>query len=355
MKNNQSKSVTKLLASSTGLNALMRLGDAMPKSRPSLNLNLRPIEKIGQDGVDHINTSSEASHMLGKIFSLHHPMGFHDPITDRDVKSLYHWNIFISDASLNPRLLTSNNTKTYTRGDKLVAYLPLLLAWGVYQKVTQNQDIMQVIKDIRVPFDCYITLETRTRTHSCRSYIAALQIVQRAVQRSTFPQLWRLLPPEDAHQVDGKSNEDRFKAVIGIIYGLLESAIYRQDTVGKSAKAEPRQDATSLQVALSKAENPQASGQGLQVLNTALDGGFKPTEPWVVGYEKTTENQTGESDLQASEQGSQASEALAGNVGRGLTSPIFFVDENPFQEALPAALTSSAQEATENQTGASTT
>lgn len=277
MKNNQSKSVTKLLASSTGLNALMRLGDAMPKSRPSLNLNLRPIEKIGQDGVDHINTSSEASHMLGKIFSLHHPMGFHDPITDRDVKSLYHWNIFISDASLNPRLLTSNNTKTYTRGDKLVAYLPLLLAWGVYQKVTQNQDIMQVIKDIRVPFDCYITLETRTRTHSCRSYIAALQIVQRAVQRSTFPQLWRLLPPEDAHQVDGKSNEDRFKAVIGIIYGLLESAIKKQ---------EPVQDKTIV------SSSPQ---------------------PTVMGLE-------------------------GGNVGRGLTSPIFFADEGPFQEALPAAL-----------------
>lgn len=38
----------------------------------------------------------------------------------------------------------------------------------------------------------------------------------------------------------------------------------------------------------------------------------------------------------------QASEKLAGNVGRGLTSPIFFVDEPPFQpniqEALPAAL-----------------
>ena len=38
----------------------------------------------------------------------------------------------------------------------------------------------------------------------------------------------------------------------------------------------------------------------------------------------------------------QASEALAGNVGRGLTSPIFFADEGPFQpnfqEALPAAL-----------------
>lgn len=38
----------------------------------------------------------------------------------------------------------------------------------------------------------------------------------------------------------------------------------------------------------------------------------------------------------------QASEKLAGNVGRGLTSPIFFVDEGPFQpniqEALPAAL-----------------
>lgn len=38
----------------------------------------------------------------------------------------------------------------------------------------------------------------------------------------------------------------------------------------------------------------------------------------------------------------QASEALAGNVGRGLTSPIFFCDEPPFQanihEALPAAL-----------------
>ena len=231
MKNYQPKSVSKLLASSTGLDALMRLGEAMPKSRPSLNLNLRPIEKIGQDGVDHINTSSEASHMLGKIFALHHPMGFHDPITDRDVKSLYHWNNFISDASLNPRLLTSNNTKAYVRGDKLAAYLPLLLAWGVYQKVTQNLDILQVIKDIRVPFDCYITLETRTRSYSCRAYIAALQIVQRAVQRSTFPQLWRLLPPEDAHQVDGKSNEDRFKAVIGIIYGLLESAIKKQEPV----------------------------------------------------------------------------------------------------------------------------
>lgn len=38
----------------------------------------------------------------------------------------------------------------------------------------------------------------------------------------------------------------------------------------------------------------------------------------------------------------QASEKLAGNVGRGLVSPIFFVDEPPFQlniqEALPAAL-----------------
>ena len=38
----------------------------------------------------------------------------------------------------------------------------------------------------------------------------------------------------------------------------------------------------------------------------------------------------------------QASEALAGNVGRGLTSPVFFGDEGPFQpnfqEALPAAL-----------------
>lgn len=37
----------------------------------------------------------------------------------------------------------------------------------------------------------------------------------------------------------------------------------------------------------------------------------------------------------------QASEALAGNAGRGLSSPIFFVDESPFQpniqEALPAA------------------
>ena len=43
----------------------------------------------------------------------------------------------------------------------------------------------------------------------------------------------------------------------------------------------------------------------------------------------------------------QASEALAGNVGRGLTSPIFFVDEPPFQpnihEALPAALAAGGQ------------
>lgn len=261
MKNNQSKSMSKLLASSTGLDALMRLGEAMPKSRPSLNLNLRPIEKIGQDGVDHINTSSEASHMLGKIFALHHPMGFHDPITDRDVKSLYHWNNFISDASLNPRLLTSNNTKAYVRGDKLAAYLPLLLAWGVYQKVTQNLDILQVIKDIRVPFDCYITLETRTRSYSCRAYIAALQIVQRAVQRSTFPQLWRLLPPEDAHQVDGKSNEDRFKAVISIIYGLLESAIKKQ---------EPVQDKTIV----SSSHQPTMQG---------LEGGFLPGETEVIG------------------------------------------------------------------------
>lgn len=275
MKNNQSKSVSKLLASSTGLDALMRLGEAMPKSRPSLNLNLRPIEKIGQDGVDHINTSSEASHMLGKIFSLHHPMGFRDPITDRDVKSLYHWNNFITDASLNPRLLTSNNTKAYVRGDKLAAYLPLLLAWGVYQKVTQNLDILQVIKDIRVPFDCYITLETRTRSYSCRAYIAALQIVQRAVQRSTFPQLWRLLPPEDAHQVDGKSNEDRFKAVISIIYGLLESAIKKQ---------EPVQDKTIV------SSSPQPTVMG-------LEGGVRPDETVVIsagapecadGYNTTT-------------------------------------------------------------------
>ena len=273
MKNNQSKSVTKLLASSTGLDALMRLGEAMPKSRPSLNLNLRPIEKIGQDGVDHINTSSEASHMLGKIFSLHHPMGFHDPITDRDVKSLYHWNNFISDASLNPRLLTSNNTKAYTRGDKLAAYLPLLLAWGVYQKVTQNQDIMQVIKDIRVPFDCYITLETRTRTHSCRSYIAALQIVQRAVLRATFPQLWRLLPPEDAHQVDGKSNEDRFKAVISIIYGLLESAIKKQ---------EPVEPINTEVVGLSE-ESKTIVSSSHQPTMQGLEGGFLPGETEVIG------------------------------------------------------------------------
>ena len=273
MKNNQSKSVSKLLASSTGLDALMRLGEAMPKSRPSLNLNLRPIEKIGQDGVDHINTSSEASHMLGKIFSLHHPMGFHDPITDRDVKSLYHWNNFISDASLNPRLLTSNNTKAYTRGDKLAAYLPLLLAWGVYQKVTQNQDIMQVIKDIRVPFDCYITLETRTRTHSCRSYIAALQIVQRAVLRATFPQLWRLLPPEDAHQVDGKSNEDRFKAVISIIYGLLESAIKKQEPV------EP----INTESAILPEGDKSTIGSSYQPTVQGLENGFLPGETVFIG------------------------------------------------------------------------
>ena len=309
------QNANKLLASEKALDALTRLGQSLPKNHPVLNLHLPSIDKIGQDGVDHINTSVEATNLLGKIFSMYHPMGFHEPITNRRCESLYHWNNFINDKGLNPKFLTisSNSTNLKTaRNEKLQVYQPLLLAWGLYQKVSQNNDLRQVMKEVAVPFDCYVTLETKTRTRACRNYIAALQVAQRAIVRETYPQLWRLLPPEDA-LAPGKSSEEKFKDVIAIIYNLLESAIYRQDeprktqtNVDKGAEVQPQQDTTSLETALPEAENPQPSltsesdlqalQQAPQELKPILDGEFtiyKPTEQLVNAVEETTENQTG--------------------------------------------------------------
>lgn len=230
-KNTKSKGLTSLAALLTSPAAKERLENFSTTCNDGTRFFLSQmpnLRTIGKDGVDHINVSVENTNALGNIFSKMEPSTYTDRVLGLEVCSIGGWFNFLAVGGTNLKLLTDTNARrtlregTVPKYQRLIDETPILIAWGLWQKINCNEDIRVILRDLSVPIDAYITRNGRQlRTRDMAVHALALTEIRKALREHRHPSLYKFMVQDAYKQIAALPAKARMDATIEYVRDLL--------------------------------------------------------------------------------------------------------------------------------------
>lgn len=180
-------------------------------NQPMFHQLLGQVSHRVEEGVDHINVSSQSKTDIGRMFSLETPLPYDDPYMEAQIPGLRAWSLFVKTGLTDARVLIPRGLDRHV---KLETNFPpnsyALQAHAIYQQIKSNPDLGELLLSLKVPVDWYITNEQgrRIRTGIGAAHAAALRVIREAMLADEVPDFTGFFDNDVADRLRQMANQE---------------------------------------------------------------------------------------------------------------------------------------------------
>lgn len=197
---------------------------------PSFSKQLVDPNNYGEEGVDHINVSSQSKTEIGSMFSLENKLPYLDQLLDTKINSLRTFTLFLKTGMVEPLMLVPYGVAPGVRlEDKHARNSFALQAYAIWQKLQHYPQMTQLLLSLNVPLDWYIVNEQgkRHRTITGAAYVCALRMIRDAYDAGEAPDFTPFFDLDVQDELNRYERIDRMVRGMQIIQEQLQPTAER--------------------------------------------------------------------------------------------------------------------------------